>query len=64
MYAISKIIPWDVWAANATSAAVVVLAVVFHQSPLSVFALIGGAICGYIALCQLDVASKPRRLLL
>jgi hypothetical protein len=43
-------ISWDVWAAVAIAAAAIVCAVVFDQSPLLVFVLVGSALCAYIAI--------------
>ena len=43
-------ISWDVWAAVAISAVGIILAVVYDQSPLLVFILVGLALCAYIAI--------------
>jgi hypothetical protein len=43
-------ISWDVWAAVAIAAVAIVCAVVFDQSPLLVFILVGSALCAYIAI--------------
>jgi hypothetical protein len=46
---IFKLVPWDVWAALAVAAMVVVLAVT-DQSPLLVFVLVGLVFCAYVAI--------------
>jgi len=43
-------ISWDVWVAVAIAAVAIVLAVLFEQSPLLVFILVGSALCAYIAI--------------
>ena len=48
--AILTVISWDVWAAAAIAAVGIILAVVFDQSPLLVFFLVGLALCAYIAI--------------
>ena len=48
--AIPTVITWDVWAAAAIAAVGIILAVVFDQSPLLVFILVGLALCAYIAI--------------
>jgi multidrug transporter EmrE-like cation transporter len=44
------VISWDVWAAVAIAVAAIVSAVLFDQSPLLVFILVGSALCAYIAI--------------
>jgi hypothetical protein len=46
---ILKLVPWDVWAALAVAAMVLVLAAV-NQSPLLMFVLVGLAVWAYIAI--------------
>ena len=41
---------WDVWAAIAIAAGVITFAVVYDQSPLTVFFLVALAVCAYIAI--------------
>jgi hypothetical protein len=48
--AIFRVISWDVWAAVAIAVAAIVSAVLFDQSPLLVFILVGSALCAYIAI--------------
>jgi hypothetical protein len=46
---IFKIVPWDVWAAIAVAAMVLIRAV-FDGSPLLMFMLVGLAVCAYMAI--------------
>jgi hypothetical protein len=48
--AIFTVISWDVWVAVAIAAVAIVFAVLFEQSPLLVFILVGSALCAYIAI--------------
>jgi hypothetical protein len=45
---------WDSWAVFAIAVVVVILAVVFDQSPLLVFTLVALALCAYIAIRDSD----------
>ena len=49
MIAILKLVPWDVWAAIAVAAVVLILAA-FDRSPLLGFVLVGLALWAYIAI--------------
>jgi type IV secretory pathway VirB3-like protein len=51
---ILKLVPWDVWAALAVAAMVLVLAA-FNQSPLLKFVLVGLVLWAYIA-----IQNRPR----
>jgi len=43
------VVSWDTWVAFAIAAVGIILAVVYDQSPLVVFVLVGLALCAYIA---------------
>jgi hypothetical protein len=49
-----KLVPWDVWAALAVAAMVLILAA-FNQSPLLKFVLVGLVLWAYIA-----IQNRPR----
>jgi hypothetical protein len=57
---IFKIVPWDVWAAIAV-AAVVLINAVFDRSPLLMFVLFGLAVCAYMAIRDSNNSTRSSR---
>jgi hypothetical protein len=57
---IFKIVPWDVWAAIAV-AAVVLIHAVFDRSPLLMFVLVGLAVCAYMAIQDSNNSTRSGR---
>lgn len=48
--AILKLFPWDIWAVAAIALAGVIFVAVFHEWSLLMVALIGLALCTYVAI--------------
>ena len=57
---IFKIVPWDVWAAIAVAAMVLIRAV-FDGSPLLMFMLVGLAVCAYMAIQDSNNSTRSSR---